>query len=254
MKYAADNVDIEKFNSDLLSSMVPLPGSYYFLNEDSEENWNQNRITYAEICQQHYYSNTSIVYHVNKLGHRNKLNPDPVNEYNLFLGCSHTFGIGLPAGATWHGHLIEKFDNANYNAGVAGGSTGTCYRQLIGLHAYGMKIKRVFVLIPNFQRAEIFNQKWKPVAWWADQHKAVRKTLLNKNFLLLEQQKSVDAIKGFCLSNSIELVMIDTNDNNIDKILREDRTARDFIHSGPDAHFKLSKVFYEKYTRDYCST
>jgi hypothetical protein len=254
MKYAADNVDLEYFNNTLLSSLSPNPGTYYFMNEDSEENWNVNKIKYADICQQHYYSNTSIVYHINKLGHRNKLNPDPVNDYNLYLGCSHTFGIGLPAGALWHNHVHELFDNACYNAGIAGGSTGACYRQLIGLHAYGMRIKRIFMLVPNFQRFEIFDNRWKPVAWWTDHHKAVKKTLLNQNLFLLEQQKSIDAIKGFCLSYNIEHVILDSNDHEIDKILTKDRTARDFIHSGPEAHFKLSKVFYEKYTRDYCST
>ncbi len=254
MSHVAEPVDLKYFSDTLLSYVSPNPGTYYFLNEDSEENWNVNKTKYADICQKNYYSNTAIVYHVNRLGHRNKLNPDPVNEYNLYLGCSHTFGIGLPAGATWHSHVHEHFDNANYNAGVARGSIGACYRQLIGLHAFGMRIKRVFMLVPNFQRLEIFEKKWKPVAWWTDHHKAVKKALLNQNLFLLEQQKSLDAIKGFCLTNNIEHVIVDTNDSDIDKILTKDTTARDFIHSGPEAHFTLSKVFYEKYTRDYCST
>jgi hypothetical protein len=75
MSHVAEPVDLKYFNDTLLSYVSPNPGTYYFLNEDSEENWNVNKIKYADICQKNYYSNTAIVYHVNRLGHRNKLNP-----------------------------------------------------------------------------------------------------------------------------------------------------------------------------------
>lgn len=252
-KFVDDNVDIEHFESTLLSSTNPDPGKYYFLHEDSEENWNVNKIDYADICEQHYYTNTSIIYNINKHRHRNNLNPDPIHDYNLYLGCSHTFGVGLPAGAIWHKHLDEIFENPGYNAGIAGGSASSCYRNLIGLHKKGMRIKRVFMLTPTYQRVEMFDKKWTPVAWWSYHHKAIKKTLLSDNYLLLEQQKSVDAVKGFCLANNIEHVIVDIDEQEIDHLLCSDKTARDFVHSGPDAHFKLSKVFYERYFQHYCS-
>ena len=147
----------------------------------------------------------------------------------------------------------EIFDNPGYNAGIAGGSASSCYRNLIGLHKKGMRIKRVFMLTPTYQRVEMFDKKWTPVAWWSYHHKAIKKTLLSDNYLLLEQQKSVDAVKGFCLANNIEHVIVDIDEQEIDHLLCSDKTARDFVHSGPDAHFKLSKVFYERYFQQYCS-
>lgn len=245
---------LEKLDTSLIKASTPDPGRYYFLNEDSEENWNKNKIKHAEVCEKNYYSQTSIIYNVNKLGHRNKLNPDPVNEYNLYLGCSHTFGIGLPAGAIWHNHLTEWMNVPAYNAGIPGGSVSACYRNLLALHAKGMKIRRIFILAPTFNRLEVFDSRWRTLSWWCNNHKAVKKTLLTDEYMMFDKQKSLQAIKGFCVDKGIEYVIVDVDEKEIDHILCADRTARDFVHSGSEAHLKIAKVFYERYKKYYSST
>lgn len=245
---------LEAMEESLIKSSTPLPGRYYFLNEDSEENWNINKIKYADVCEKNYYSHTSIMYKINKLGHRNKLTPDPINQYNVYIGCSHTFGIGLPAGAIWHSHLSEWFNTAGYNAGIPGGSAATCYRNLIALHKRGVKIRRLFVLAPSFNRLEIFDNHWRTLAWWSNNHKIIKKSLLTDEFMAFNKQKSLDAIRGFCNTHNIEHVIVDVDEKEIDHILCADRTARDFTHSGPDAHLKVAKVFHERYSQHYSNT
>lgn len=245
---------LEAMEESLIKSSTPLPGRYYFLNEDSEENWNINKIKYADVCEKNYYSHTSIMYKINKLGHRNKLTPDPINEYNIYIGCSHTFGIGLPAGAIWHNHLTEWMNVPAYNAGIPGGSMSTCYRNLLALHAKGIKIRRLFILAPSFNRLEVFDSRWRPLDCLSNNHKAIKKTLLTDEYMMFDKQKSLQAIKGFCLDSNIEHVIVDVDEREIDHILCADRTARDFIHSGPEAHLKIAKVFYERYKKYYSST
>ena len=67
-----------------------------------------------------YYRNCIISYEYNNLGHRCKNITDiDLHNYILFVGCSHTEGIGLELEKTYP-YLIAKFLNIDYyNLGIS---------------------------------------------------------------------------------------------------------------------------------------
>lgn len=71
------------------------------------------------------------------------------------VGCSFTYGIGLPQSHIWPSRLSEKLDLPVYNLGVPGGSGDTCYR-VVKHYVPLLKPKIVVVCEPPISRLEIF--------------------------------------------------------------------------------------------------
>lgn len=71
------------------------------------------------------------------------------------VGCSLTYGIGLPQKYTWASLLSEQLDLPVYNLGIPGSSGDTCYR-VIKHYVPLLKPKFVVVCEPDISRLEIF--------------------------------------------------------------------------------------------------
>lgn len=198
----------------------------------------------------------SIVYKLDKFGFRNDNALDLSKQYNLVLGCSHTFGIGVPNQCSWYNVLKEKFDEPFYNAAVPGGSIGSCTRSLIGLLDKGMQIKRVFVLLPDRTRFETFDgTDWTVISWWTGHSKEIINTCTNDNTLDLFHEVNKLAIQGICDRNDIELVDIPVdNRDELDMMINDDKKARDLMHPGVDAHKWIGERFYDEYCQRYRSS
>ena len=70
-------------------------------------------------CDQDGYP-TEVNYHLNKNGHRCKNLDGDIGKGILFIGCSHTFGVGLNQQDTFAYKVAEHFNKECFNYGLPG--------------------------------------------------------------------------------------------------------------------------------------
>lgn len=126
----------------------------FWSGSDSRENFLKNKTP--------GYTETSIIYKYNSRGfrtHEFQSNTDKVNI--LFLGCSHTEGVGLKEGDTWVYKVSEHFSKDThvcYNLGVGGKSTDTVARNLLNATGSLLTPGIVFILWPPLERYDYYTQ------------------------------------------------------------------------------------------------
>ena len=105
-------------------------GEVKWVGADFESTFEENIKKYPEYLQ--YYVDNPITYKVNKQYFRSTFDfkPNKKKKVNLFLGCSHTFGIGLHWEHTWPYLLSQNLDEDIINLGVPGGCMEVSYINL----------------------------------------------------------------------------------------------------------------------------
>lgn len=119
---------------------------------DTEDSHLRSEKTHPEKFR--YWKDRSINYNYNNLGFRSDFNFKPGMKGDLYLGCSFTEGIGLPLECTWPSLLSTELGTRGFNLGTGGYSIDTCFRYLVAAHNFGLKFKRVFLLVPPPNRYE----------------------------------------------------------------------------------------------------
>lgn len=240
----------------LFENSVPKNKVYKWFPSDSFNLYKKNCKKDKELLDSLGWTKDNIVYSFDKFGFRNDEAIDMSKEYNLVLGCSHTFGVGVPSLCSWYNVLKDKFDEPFYNAAVPGGSIGACTRSLMGLLEIGMKIKRVFVLLPDSTRFEVFDgENWNVISWWTGHSKEITSLCTNENTLDLFHKVNKLAIQKICNDQNIELVDLPVDGKDeLDMIICEDKKARDLMHPGIDAHKWIGERFYDEYCKRYGSS
>jgi hypothetical protein len=168
-----DMSKIYKFRNDL--DQFPPNGTYHFMETDSEFNLNYNLKEEPDNSSLQYYLNNPITYKLNNCGFRT---PDDFNPYdwgNVYLGCSHTFGIGHHLENTWSYKLNKALgDGKFWNLGIGGTGVMTQFRILLGYYKE-LRIKNIFHYAPKYPRYEFiengvpqyyiisnYNENWLP--------------------------------------------------------------------------------------------
>lgn len=124
--------------------------SYDWIPSDSKESFIKNFKKFSQsdkpihIKSLKYYRKNPICYKVNEVGFRDVSLSDKPKEVDVYLGCSHTFGIGHHIENTW-GYKLQNFLNfPSINAAVPGAGVITHFRMLVML-SQKFKIRNVFV-------------------------------------------------------------------------------------------------------------
>ena len=191
----------------------------------------------------HYLENP-ISYKLNNYGFRTPIDFVDGVEGNLFLGCSHTFGIGHYLENTWSWKLNEYVGGNFLNAAVGGAGIGTASRLLYGLKGI-IKPKNVFLYFPHLYRFEYFHPKYK--AWHTVGVKDLKARLIvEKNNMEMYYYLHFNAIKTLCKELNTPLYTI-TNEN-IFSISHETfpDCARDY-HKPPSHHINIFELFKQAY-------
>ena len=128
-----------------------------WLGNDYESTFKENYKKYPEYLE--YYIKYPIKYYINKQYFRSKFDfePDKSKKVNIFLGCSHTFGIGLHWEHTWPVLLSEKIGGEFINLGIPGGSIEASYitlKRFIDMY----DVQNVFHLQPVYARFLAFDK------------------------------------------------------------------------------------------------
>ena len=106
--------------------------SYYWIpSDDKDRFFNQLKIT-PEDPNLLYYKNNPIEYKFNNCGFRTPDDFNTIDEGNIFLGCSHTFGIGHHLENTWSYKLNQIIGGKFWNLSIGGTGVMTAYRLLKG--------------------------------------------------------------------------------------------------------------------------
>jgi len=132
----------------------------------------------------------------------------------VFLGCSHTVGVGIPQECTF-AEIVAKEINLNcVNLGIHASSLDSAYR--MATHWLPrLNCKFCVLLPPENSRLELFYLDSSPLslsAWVLDLPNTPKDAkdfykiwAYNENNLITNYQKNIDAINHVCYKNSIPL-------------------------------------------------
>jgi len=225
-------------NSSLANQEIPWHGT------DLEELYQKNLSRNRSQLEQYNWIDRPITYKFNSYGFRAD-EFDSTDPGVMFVGCSHTLGMGLPIESTWAYQVSTALKLKNYNLGVGGASNDTAFRlayhwidQLkpdvviflstertrLELHIDDDQLYDLSVWPLGFPIVDTFMQSWYS-----------NDTNSNMNYL-----KNTLAIKQLCSDRNIKYVQQEAL--NITMIDR----ARDLQHYGEKTQRDIASMFLSK--------
>jgi hypothetical protein len=247
------NTSYTRFLNSKDSRKIFRSGTHLWLGLDSFENFQTNKSKLS------YYLDFPIEYRINKSLFRSK------NEFvdykdkavDLYIGCSHTFGIGHHWHHTWPYLVSQHTNNLIINLGVPGCGVDISY---INLKKYINKfnVKNVFHFQPIYPRYYIYDgehktisllNKTKSTLFFSSKYKI--NSLSKDESIIYNHFRCVDAIKGVCLNNNVKYFHLYDWFNEDDSIVNyenysTDIPARDLRHYPLSLVHKISEKFIEK--------
>jgi hypothetical protein len=208
------------------------------------------------------YSKDDITYTYNSHGFR-------CDSFNIeskvrvvFLGCSHTEGIGIRQSETWAWQILEKIKNDTgynipyWNLGMGGCGLDSIIR---AVYYYQDKLKPhiIFGYFPTF-RKEFFYKNFKDLNPYSihESELSNNEILIDKRNIIYENEKNM-AFLGLVAEKNNSLLIWNNIDNShyypnnfhyrFDVKLIKDKKARDKKHSGADANAKFANTIYSQY-------
>jgi hypothetical protein len=252
MKYLTDK--ILKHRNHLEDSDYISNYSYDFIPSDSEKLWLENLKKNNHSIQ--YYKNNPIEYKLNNEGFRTPDDFNSEDEGNIFLGCSHTFGIGHHLENIWSYKLNNIIGGKFWNLGIGGTGTATHFRLLLGFYKQ-LRIKNIFHYAPMYPRYEFiensrpqnyivsdYNESWIPKLG-----DLMSDSLLTKEEMEMNWIRNTNAIKGLASEIGINYYLIEGSDKyhgNEDGSLQ----ARDLLHHTTLFHHKIYQSFLKLYDEE----
>jgi hypothetical protein len=213
-------------------------------NSDSEENYTSNLKTQPEDW---YYRENKVEYSFNSSGHRSKEIKDlDFDNYLLFIGCSHTQGVGVTLENTYSHMISKKFKCDYYNLGIsATGIDVLEYNLLTWFFKFNKKPKAVIAQFPDHSRFlscyEGYSNLIPNGSWNIGSDKNVEKLLVNgedTGFFYARKNISYRLINTVVQVPTVRInygsqVAYDT----IDEVrFRRLDLARDLSHPGVESH------------------
>jgi len=218
-----------------------------FIGGDSEQQFVQ---AVAKMPKDWYYNSTEILYEYNKLGHRcKKFEELDQDNYILFIGCSHTMGVGLELDKTYPHLLSEKLKMSYYNLAVpATGNDVLEYNLLTWFFKINKKPKLVVIQWPDQSRFmeydELYNHTLERGTWNTDPNYMSFVVNAEDTGMFSARVAMVENI----IQNTIKIPMVTFNfgsqkgygiyDLNMPRIDR----ARDLSHAGIKSHAKFTET------------
>ena len=190
-----------------------------------------------------YYLKNPIEYKLNNEGFRTFDDFNSTDEGNVFLGCSHTFGIGHHLENTWSYKLNETIGGKFWNLSLGGTGVTTAFRLLCG-YSKELKIKNIFHYAPKYPRFE-FIMNGEPTnllinlyerSWDKKFGTFVRECLFDEEQTNFTYNSYIYAIKGLAKELGVNYYLLDWKPENLD--LDGSLRARDLYHySVKQQHF-----------------
>ena len=245
-------MDVFKHRNELSDCSYMPNKSYDFIPTDDESRFKQSLKTFESRASVEYYLENPIKYTLNNCGFRT---PDDFNSEdwgNVYIGCSHTFGIGHHLENTWSYKLNSIIGGKFWNMGIPATGVTSHFRILFGYYKE-LKIKNIFHYAPLYPRYE-FIEDGVPqnyiIADYKEEWRDNFGNLMVKSLLTDEQCKMnwlsyTYAIRGLAseIGCNYYLVMGDTGWHGKDDSLQ----ARDLLHHTTEYQHKIYKDFLKLY-------
>ena len=245
----------EEFRKNYLNPK--LGHKHLWSGRDNLTRFEKNKIKYPDNFSIKHYTEHPIVYSVNNDFYRT---PDDFNSNevgNMYLGCSHTFGIGLYLEDIWAYKLNNIIGGKFWNLGIGGTGFITAYRVFMH-YIEKLQVSNVFMYVPHPFRYEVFlDNKWERLGGWMfgenkmDPFSPLAKFLLNHRTAFLISTMVLKSISYECEKRGIDFYFYNlppAEPKTTEELSHnKQRTARDLIHMPVVYHDKLCDTFYEMY-------
>lgn len=196
-----------------------------------------------------FYKDNTIKYKFNSEGFRDEEFSSKPSAVDVYLGCSHTSGIGLHRDNIWSSIVSKELDFPSINAGIGGTGCITHLRALKWLLTK-FKIRNLFYFYPlSHSRWEWYDptSPFIYTNWYPHSEDMVKPLAYDENISLLNFT-FIKAIKRICYENGIKY-FIEHNmpRNRYRQYSPHVSLARDGIHYGIKPHKDLANLFLKKY-------
>lgn len=171
-----------------------------WFNSDSAQAYQQNLKNNRAQLEKYGWIDADITYKFNSHGFRS-------NEFSdlpsiMFLGCSHTLGVGLPLEMTWTHLVSQQLGLESCNLGLASSSCDSAFR-LANHYVPKIKPSIVFLLAPDQARLEVLGVDSITAITAMDstglsQDKFYKQWLAVEENQRLNQEKNIIAIREIC--------------------------------------------------------
>lgn len=212
---------------------------------DDAERFNNNLTTRYSDLKDNGWIDTPITYKLNNYGFRCDNFTD--NEPSvMFLGCSHTFGVGVPLENTWAHLVANSIKLKNYNLGMPGCSHDTAFR--LAYHWLDkIKPKLVIFCRPEITRIELIDEDTmirfnvdtlRNYAVPEELRAFYKKWILNDLNSEMNAAKNLLAITHLCNTAGIDLKIVNSSffvDSTVD-------LGRDLYHAGVVTNKNFSEL------------
>lgn len=178
----------------------------------------------------------------------------------IALGCSYTFGIGLPVDKIWPSLVGMELGLSVANLAWGGSCSDACYR-LLRYWIQALNTAAVMILTPPKERIELLLDRTgeipgQPLAevylpQSLSEHFNPNDVYLNHWFMqidnqLINREKNLLAMQALCDQNKVPF--FEQNTETTMTRSREDiGYARDYLHGGPKIHKEIADIFIQQF-------
>lgn len=212
----------------------------YCYGANTQHLCNLNQPFYIPDTSNSNWTGDPINYTTNSWGFRSEEFYGEDRNSIIFLGCSHTFGIGLPVHNIWCHLVAEKMGLPYYNLAVGAGSLDSAFRVLDEWLPV-MKSKHVFLQIPN-NRREIIDPNGNSINVLPT--KSSKWDILLLNDYEINRTKNLLAMRQICSTYGSKFTCLDS-ENFFDRGPIPHEKARDGLHYGPSQHRHFAKIILD---------
>lgn len=221
----------------------------HWLDLDNYDTWSAHMLdpTKRSILQANGWDHEqAITYTLNGQGFRSD---DFTDEPGIItLGCSFTFGIGLPNNVIWPTIVAQTLGLKSWNLGIGSASIDVCFR-LLEYYISKLNTRAVILLKPEPARFELFNHDststWVvPSQHYTENVNHYRKIWYeNELNYILNYKKTTMAVHHVCAINRVKLIEKEIQLDLIKNILYPGNSwARDLQHPGILHHKILAQT------------
>lgn len=254
MKHLSDK--ILQYRCELDDNNLSANQTHNFIPTDTKELLEHHLRVKKETPSLHYYSKNPIKYRLNNFGFRTPDNFNSEDVGNVYLGCSHTFGIGHHLENTWSYKLNEVIGGRFWNLGVGGTGVDAHFRILLGFYKQ-LKIENIFHYAPMYPRYE-FIENGRPQGyivgdynerWLTKFGNLMLDSLLTEEQVEMNWYKNTSAIRGLAEEIGAKYYLIQGSDKWHG---RDDNSllARDLLHYTTQYQHKVYQGFLKLYDEE----
>lgn len=225
---------------------------------DTKENFERlmKDPVHAEYFRERAWDQTgTITYKINANGFR--CDEFESNTPNLIaLGCSYTFGVGLPLETTWPKIVADNLNLVCNNLAWPGTSADTCY-MLARYWIPKLKPSLVVMAAPPKHRFDLItedpalpHETFMPGQSKYEHDFYIQQWFVNDRNANLNNEKNKLAVEALCYKLNIPCLTYDAHEF-FARSREEVEYARDYMHAGPKGHRILAERILDDWRKKY---